>query len=43
MYRAIISNHQTQHLTGTYSRSIVWDFFVDKKTKFTDLEKKDLH
>ena len=30
-------------LTGTYSRSIVWDFFVDKKTKFTDLVDKDLH
>lgn len=30
-------------LTGTYSRSIVWDFFVDKKTKFTDLVEKDLH
>lgn len=30
-------------LTGTYSRSIVWDFFISKKTKFTDLEEKDLH
>ena len=42
-YRAIVSNHKTPNLTGTYSRSIVWDFFIDKKTKFTDLEKKDLH
>ncbi|MDB5130153.1 glycosyltransferase family 2 protein, partial [Mucilaginibacter sp.] len=42
-YRAIVSNQKTQHLTGTYSRSLVWDFFIDKKTKFTDLEKKDLH
>jgi hypothetical protein len=30
-------------LTGLYSRSIVWDFFVDKITKFTDLDKKHLH
>ncbi|MBD1394677.1 glycosyltransferase family 2 protein [Mucilaginibacter glaciei] len=34
-------NSQTQ--TGTYSRSIVWDFFVGKKNKFTDLEQRDLH
>ena len=30
-------------LTGTYSRSIVWDFFVGKRNKFTDLEQQDLH
>ncbi|WP_183550848.1 glycosyltransferase family 2 protein [Mucilaginibacter sp. AK015] len=30
-------------LTGAYSRSLVWDFFVGKKTKFTDLKKEQLH
>jgi len=34
--------HQSP-LTGTYSRSIVWDFFVGKKRKFTDLSPWDLH
>jgi GT2 family glycosyltransferase len=34
---------QANPLTGTYNRSIVWDFFVGKKTRFTDLEQRDLH
>jgi hypothetical protein len=38
-----IVNHKSAMLTGTYSRSIVWDFFVGKRTKFTDLEQQDLH
>lgn len=38
-----ISNLKSQIHTGTYTRSIVWDFFVGKKTKFTDLEQQDLH
>ncbi|TSD66592.1 glycosyltransferase family 2 protein [Inquilinus sp. KBS0705] len=33
----------TTKLTGTYNKSIVWDFFVAKKTKFTDLEQQDLY
>lgn len=37
-----LSAHQAS-LTGTYTRSIVWDFFAGKKTKFTDLEQQDLH
>ncbi|TWR31103.1 glycosyltransferase family 2 protein [Mucilaginibacter pallidiroseus] len=36
------SNSKSQILTGTYQRSIVWDFFGRKKTKFTDLEQQDL-
>ena len=38
-----ISNPPSQILTGTYTRSIVWDFFAGKRTKFTDLEQQDLH
>ena len=37
-----IAPRQSKQLTGTYSRSIVWDFFVGKKTRFTDLEQQDL-
>ncbi|MFA6087976.1 glycosyltransferase family 2 protein [Mucilaginibacter sp.] len=38
-----ISKFKSQILTGTYTRSIVWDFFAGKRTKFTDLEQQDLH
>lgn len=38
-----IVNLKSEILTGTYTRSIVWDFFVGKKIKFTDLEQQDLH
>ena len=31
-----------QQLTGYYARSIVWDFFVGKKRKFSELDKKAL-
>ena len=41
-YHRQISNEKYHHITGVYSRSLVWDFFVNKKTKFTDLEKKDI-
>lgn len=41
-YRDIVAG-QKAHLSGTYSRSIVWDFFVDKKTKFSKLNKPDLY
>ncbi|MFD0765033.1 glycosyltransferase family 2 protein [Mucilaginibacter lutimaris] len=41
-YHKQISNEKYHHVTGVYSRSLVWDFFMNKKTKFTDLEKKDL-
>ncbi|MBK0378878.1 glycosyltransferase family 2 protein [Mucilaginibacter segetis] len=34
------AKHQLS-LTGTYNRSIVWDFFIRKKTKFTDLDPQD--
>ncbi|MES2265885.1 MAG: glycosyltransferase family 2 protein [Bacteroidota bacterium] len=41
-YHKQISNEKYHHVTGVYSRSLVWDFFVNKKTKFTDLDKKDI-
>jgi GT2 family glycosyltransferase len=34
--------YSSGNLSGYYSRSIVWDFFVDKKRKFSELEKKAL-
>jgi GT2 family glycosyltransferase len=34
---------QGSKLTGTYSRSIVWDFFIGKKTKFTDLDRSGMN
>jgi GT2 family glycosyltransferase len=41
-YRSQISNLKNKNMSGTYSRSIVWDFFVGKKTKFTDLDRNNL-
>jgi len=38
-----ILNLKSKILTGTYTRSIVWDFFIGKKTRFTDLEQRDLN
>ena len=32
-------NTKTGNLPGIYKRSIVWDFFVNKKRHFTDLDK----
>jgi GT2 family glycosyltransferase len=37
-----LADKTKSRMTGTYSRSIVWDFFIGKKTKFTDLEQRDL-
>lgn len=37
------NSKKSQILTGTYARSIVWDFFAGKKSKFTDLERQHLH
>lgn len=31
-----------QNLTGYYSRSIVWDFFIGKKKRFSELDKRAL-
>jgi hypothetical protein len=42
-YQKQVADTNFKMLSGVYSRSIVWDFFVDKKTKFTDLVEKDLH
>ena len=33
---------RTTHLKGTFKGSIVWQFFVKKKTRFTDLPQADL-
>lgn len=30
-------------LTGMYKRSIVWDFFLNKKRRFTELDEKDFY
>ncbi|AMR33071.1 glycosyl transferase family 2 [Mucilaginibacter sp. PAMC 26640] len=38
-----LSNLKARVLTGFYTRSIVWDFFVAKKKKFTDLPKDSFH
>lgn len=35
--------HNTPNLKGLYKRSIVVQFFVKKKTRFTDLSSKDFH
>ena len=37
-----LADKTKSRISGTYSRSIVWDFFIGKKTKFTDLEQRDL-
>jgi GT2 family glycosyltransferase len=37
-----LADKTKSRMTGTYNRSIVWDFFIGKKTKFTDLEQRDL-
>ena len=42
-YRKQVFETNFKALNGVYTRSLVWDFFVDKKTKFTDLVKKELH
>ena len=34
--------HHTPNLKGMYKGSIVWDFFVKKQTRFTDLNQTDL-
>jgi GT2 family glycosyltransferase len=41
--RLKLKANSSKPLTGTYSRSIVWDFFIGKKYKFTGLEQRELH
>jgi hypothetical protein len=36
------NSKRTHNLKGMYKGSIVWSFFVKKKTKFTDLDQQDL-
>ena len=38
-----IRKRKTNHLTGMYKRSIpfVWDFFVNKTRRFTDLDQSE--